>query len=368
MKLTKRILSAVLAASMLLAVMLTGCSTPKLTIGGTADVAGVVGGKEITTGDYLAYLYLTFEQIYMEGGYAYYEYYGMNPWEQQIPYGEGEDAPKVSLSEFITLQTKDAIVRQEALRQMMAQHNISWIAEEEKKIDDEAAKNSGADFTVLGFSNEKYLNAYKNMYLNERSLFYGLYGEGGERAVNETELKKYYEENYLCYKYIPIALTDKDGKELDEKGKAPIMERLNKYLDLYSSRKDFEFAMDNYTMDEAGDKEIEADPAEDENTRNLQDKKDMDADLVKAIESVKVGEAKIVTYKAGGKTPTAALVLRLDLHDKEQFKDSNETLLSTVKYDEFDKEITEAAKKIVFEFDESVIEQCKPENFLTDGQ
>lgn len=365
MKLTKRILCAAIVAVMMLSMMLAGCSAPKLIIGGTPDVAGTVADKEISTGEYLAYLYNTFYTMYYDQGLYYYEYYGMDPWTQQFTYGEGDDAVEVELSEYITMQTQDTIVRQEALTQMMAEYGISWIEDEEKEIDEELSEMSENNFIDIGFTNEKFITVYKNLYLNERSAFFGLYGEGGDREVTEEELREYFDENYLSYKTITVALLDEDGEELDEDAKKKITDELNGYLEQYNTDKDFEKVVDAYN-EAQGEEDTEVEASTDEDNRISGDAVDMDTDLVEAIRTVDVGAAKVVTYQADGTTPTAALILRLDINDEEQglFEDSEETILQTLKYEEFDEEVTEAANNIEAKFSKSVVNKCKPENFV----
>ncbi|MBQ8683173.1 MAG: hypothetical protein IJ518_01490 [Clostridia bacterium] len=366
MKYTKRILCTVVAVALLLSVMLTGCSMPKLVIGGTPDIAGTVGDREITTGEYLAYLYNTFNEMYYNQGLYYYEYYGMDPWTQEYTYGEGDTAKKVKLSEYISLQTQDSIIRQEALTAMLKEQGLSWLEEDEKKINEDIAKLEKDAYLAAGFSNENFIKSYKNLYLNERSLFYGLYGKGGKREVSEADQKKYFEENYLSYKIISIALTDSEGKELDEAGKKKITDELNGYLETYNKDKNFEAAVDAYNKANA-EKDAKVEPSKDADNRQNVDAKasSMDKDLEEAIRSVAVGTAKIVTYSEGGKTPTAALILRLDINDpKTLFTDEQENIISSLKYEEFDKEVTEKAGKIAATFNKAVTKKCKPENFL----
>ena len=365
MKSTKRILTGVLAVVLMLSV-LAGCSMPKLFIGGTPDVAGTVNGKDIATGEYLAYLYNTFYTMYYDQGLYYYAYYGMDPWTQEFTYGEGDSAQKVKLSEYITLQTKDTIARQEALEQLLAKNNLKWLEEDEKKINEEMAELAADNFLPLGFSNENFIKSYKALNLNERSLFMGLYGEGGQREVKEEELKKYYTDNYLVYKTISIALTDKDGKELKDDEKKKITDRLDKYLEQYNKDKNFEAVMDTYKKDEATDKTAKIEPTKDEDNRVIADANDMDKDLVEAIRKVAIGSAQVVTYKDGGTTPTAALIVRLDPNEKDQFKDHKEEVLVTMKYEEFDKEVDAEAKKVTVVIEKSVEKKCKPESFVVE--
>ena len=128
MKNTKRILMAVLAMVMVLSVMLTGCSRPQVTFNKVPDTAATYSGGEITTGQYLAYLYLEFENLYYNQGLYQYEMYGMDPWEQSFPYGDTEE--KLMLSDYIIRATQDNIKRQIVLQQIMKDNKLEWIAED----------------------------------------------------------------------------------------------------------------------------------------------------------------------------------------------------------------------------------------------
>lgn len=364
MKHFTRTLCTVLAAVMLLSTMLAGCSAPKLMIGGTPDVAGTVGDREIPTGEYLAYLYNTFYDMFYNQGLYQYLSYGYDVWGQEYTYGTGDAAKKVNLSEYITLSAQDTMVRQEALIRLMKKYNLSWIKDEEKKAN-EAIKDMRKDaYLTFGISDENYLKAYRNLALNERSLFFGLYGKGGEREVKEADLRKYFTENYLSFKIISMPLTDSNGKELDAAGKKKITDKLNGYLEKYNKDKNFEAIVDANRKENAG-KDEKIEPSKDKDNRVNEDAKNLDEALAKAIRTVDVGKAKVVEYKANGSTPTAALVLRLDINTpKELFTDSTENILNALKYEEFDKEVKEAAKAVNAEFKKSVVKKCKPENFL----
>ena len=50
------------------------------------------------------------------------------------------------------------------------------------------------------------------------------------------------------------------------------------------------------------------------------------------------------------------LILSLDEHSEE--------ILTTLKYEEYDKEVTEAAKAVEATFNVKVVKKCKPENFI----
>ena len=259
MKNMTRILSFVLVITVLGAALLTGCSVPKITYNKLPDTAATYGDKTISTGEYLAYLYLEFENLYYNQGLYQYEYYGMDPWAQTFPYGEGGE--KLSLSDYIIRATQDNIKRQIALAQMMVDNDLQWIEEDLKEIQKNLDAMEKDAYLVLGFDNANYGIALKNANLNERSAFYGLYGKGGKREVKEEDLKKYFNENYLSYKSFSIALTDDKGKELDKKGEAykKIMDRMDKYMEIYKE-KGFDEAKKQFDADEKAIKEEASKP------------------------------------------------------------------------------------------------------------
>ena len=424
MKNIMRILSAVLATVLLCTVLMTGCSVPKIEVPSIPDTAATYGdGQIISTGEYLAYLYLEFENIYYNQGLYQYESYGMDPWAQTFPYGEGDE--KLPLSDYIIRATQDNIQRQIVLAQMMKDYKLEWIEEDLKTINENLSAMQPDAYLPLGFNNDSYAVALKNANLNERSAFYGLYGKGGQKEIKEDDLKKYFADNYLSYKVISIPLTDKDNKELDKKGEAykKIVERMDKYLKIYEE-KGFDAAKEQYDADEkaaaattttAGNKttgngstntttaattttaapttttttaaetttttadeheghDHDHDHEEEDKDPNRvdADATTMDEDLVKAIRDVEVGKAKIVEYKAGGSTPTLALIERIDINvdrngkDGGLYEDSVENIIYEMKYEEFDKEVTAALEQLTVTFNKKVVnhKKCKPEEFL----
>lgn len=452
MKNTKRILCAMLAMVLLLSVMLTGCKRPQVTFNKIPSTAATYGdGKELTTGQYLAYLYLEFENMYFNQGLYQYASYGLNPWEQTFPYGESDE--KIPLSDYIIRSAQDNIKRQIVLTQMMKDNGLKWIAEDEGEVNKSLASLEKDAFIELGFNNDSYAYALKNANLNERSTFYGLYGAGGKRAIAEDELKEYFEENYLSYKAISIALTDSNGKELDKEGEAykKIMDYMNKYMEVYE-KEGFDAAYEVYEKDQeaitdlketeatttttttgtgtnasatgtgtsaatttttaapttttttatgstsgtgsdasttTGTTAVEEEEEHDHEHNHRQDvdsaSKDFDEALKYAIigktdddgnveqEGIEEGECKIVEYKAGGSTPTVALIERLDPDKDDEgnestavYEDAKESIIYTKKYEEFDEEVSEAVAALKITFNEKVVNyaDCKPEKFL----
>ncbi len=378
MKNTIRILCAVLAVAMLM----TGCAMPKIVLPGTPDVAATYGdGTTISTGEYLAYLYLNFEQVYSQ--YASYASYGIDPWTSEycrIPYDTADgETVNLDLETYIVRAAEDSIKNNIVIEQMMKDNNISLIEDEAKEIDEEIAKMPEGAYLPVGVSNENFGKAYKNLMLNQRSAFFGMYGEGGPKAVAEADIRKYFDTNYLSYKMISVSLTKSekqaDGSEktvpMTDAEKAAELKKLNEYLTT-CNEKGFEAAMDAYNKANASEgTEVKA--TTDEENRINDDATVMDEQLVKAIRSVEVGTAKVVEYggteatddKEATPNTTAALIMRLDINKPDTlYADSKENILISLKSEEFEKAVKDAVATLTITFDEKVQKKCSPKDFV----
>lgn len=112
----KRAVSVVLSAAMILSMgAAAGCSTP--------EVAMTVGDTTYSTGDYLAYLYNTYSQVYQNYNFAMYAQYGMDPWEITIPYGDDEE--EMAAEDYIVKTTQDAMIRQKAIKDKLEEYGLS---------------------------------------------------------------------------------------------------------------------------------------------------------------------------------------------------------------------------------------------------
>ncbi len=365
MKNFKRILSLALAAVMMLTV-LAGCSMPKIVIGGTPAVAGTVDNRDLPTGEYLAYMYMVFYDMYYSQGLYQYAQYGMDPWAQELSYGEGDAAQKVTVAEYMKLITRDNILTHEAMGQLIEKYNLAWDEADLKEMEKSFAEMDEQEYLPLGFSKENLATAYKNISFNQTTLLKGLYGKGGQREIAETDIKKYFDENYLSYKIITVSLTDSEGKELSDKDKKVYTDLLKGYLADYNKDKNFEAIVDKYNKYTAeknnSTEKIEA--SKDEDNRYDADATNMDEYLVKEIRKLEFGKAAVVEYKSGGSTPVAALILRLDPNsNKDLYADSNLAIISKLKGEELSKEISDLAATLSINIKKRVVKQCDPKKF-----
>lgn len=319
----------------------------------TPAIAATYGdGQQITTQHYLAHLYLAFEDIYV--GERLYEYaqMGIDPWAEQYPYGDEEE--KLSLSDYIIRTAQDRIRQQIVLQQLMESKGIQWMPDEKAEVEQALAKLAKDAYLPLGFDNDSYATVLKQVTLNERSTFFGLYGKGGDRAVKESVLRNYFAGNYLSYRIISIPLTDAAGQALDKDSAAyaQILEKMSNYMSVYQAH-----GFDTVYVLHSG-KPVE-------NSRNDVDSTTMDAALAQAVRSVEVGKVKIVEYSEKGTTPTIALIQRMDIYDTTAVYDNAvEEILTTMKYNEFAKEVQEAMAALTIEFDPTVVANSRPRDML----
>ncbi len=421
----KRSVTVLLALALLCsALLMTGCSTPK--------VAVTVDGDDYTTGEYLAFLYNTFYQVYMQGSSSsvplyYYEMYSTDTdvWAQEYTYNE----QKYDLAGYIKAMAQDAIVRSTAVKRMMTEFGVTLNEEDKKALADELAAMENDAFIELGFNNESYARMVEECNYNEAGLFYTLYGKGGKREVAETDVRKYFDDNYLSYYIISDALTDSKGKDLTDEAKAEVKKTFESYLAMYEKDKDFDAVIHQFEADEKAKAEAEssttttttgsnttttdaatttaattteattttlnntttADGAattttahdhdheeeEEEEAHNhrvdVDSSRDGNDNLEKLIKEMSFGEVKILEYEDDSETPTIALVLRMDPEaDRgededgqaiDYYADQVETILYSMKFEEFNEELLAKMDTLKVDVNKRAINACDPVEF-----
>lgn len=397
----KKVLCAASAAVMLATVGLSGCSTP--------SVAMTVDGKDYATGEYLAYLYNAYTQVYSQQLYYYASagYTEDQLWALTLPYGEGDDKVDLELNEYIKKLTQDTIIRQKALENMMKKYDVSISEEDLKDMDTQLKDLNEDNILAMGFNAEHYKNMFKAVNYNEQSLFYGLYDVGGKEGMTEDEMREYFEKNYLSYKIIEISLADSEGKDLSEADVTKVKKRLEGYLSQYNKSGDFDKVIESYEEDEAkltsssgdtttttttsastttttagstastdGSKTAASSSTgsatttttTDPNLKNIEGADSYsDEDLLKAVQSVKEGEAKIVEYKKEGTTKTMALILRLDpekANGADYYKNSHDGIVYNAKYETFNDMVKKTVEGLNVDISDRAVKMCDPRELM----
>ena len=381
----KRILATVCAVVMLV-LCCAGCSTP--------DNAMTIDGYTVSTGEYLANMYNMFYQAYYNGGLYYTAYYNQytadQVWAMEQTYGEGDTALKLKLDDYIKQVTKDSLIRQQAVKSLMKEYGISLSEEDVKEIDKQMSTYDNS-LIAFGFNAENYKKMMTAYNFEEAALFYGLYNEGGQKAVAETDVRSYFDTNYLVYKTFTLSLVDSKGADLPADEIAKLEAQMQTYMDMHKAGKDALEIYKKYLADEEAKKEAEKKDTEKKDvTSTATDEKEEEkvewsfsslvatsenanADLAKAIQGLKAGEATTVKYNPSSSSKVLAFVIRYDHSDEykskdEFYKDTRDSVLYTMKGDEFEEMLKEPIKQKTekTEVNDRAMDMCDPKNLLTD--
>ena len=213
-----------------------------------------------------------------------------------------------------------------------------------------------------------------------------------------------------------MSLVDSDGKALSDEKIAEIRTKMEGYLKLYEETGDFNKAIDRYNEDNtttkagtttttessktlntttttetttaAGGESTETTAAEGETTtttgtdsgdgKDDEETKDTnvkeivaanysDAKFVEALRTVDEGTAKIVTYKKNDKNDTMALILRMDPEGEgreDYYEKSHDGALQNMKWDDYNKEVTDLALTLTVEVNKRALNMCNPKKFV----
>lgn len=412
----KRALCAGLSALMLLSLpLVSGCSTP--------EIAMTVDGREFSTGEYLAYLLNTFQTMDQSYYLSYYASAGVDIWSQEFEYGEGDNAQKLKLADYIKQMTQDTIIRQIVLKRELDANKLSPREKDVEEMKTATAGLTNDSLLTYGINKEHYMAMAEAVFTYERGLFYGLFDKGGPQAMSEEDIIKYFNDYYLSYKIIEVSLTE-DGKDMDDDAKKKELEKLQDYLDMYETEKDFDKVIAKYKEDTtptssgtgsgtgstagttqttttttaavtdptgtgattgttgtgtsttgtgtSGDDDKDEEENKDPNRHDIDANLYGDEDFTNAVKSVEIGKAKIVEYKKNGTTSTAALILRMDPRQQEGktedeiLADSREDIIYGAKYEDYNKDIQKKVEELRGKttLDKTAIRMCDPKNFL----
>lgn len=171
------------------------------------------------------------------------------------------------------------------------------------ETEDEAARSyasqvwSTAKKTLEGYgiAEESFNYCYADYSVKYGQVFEHLYGEEGDKAVSDDDLKKYFADNYVGYAFFSLSMaqTDDDGnttKKSDEEfQKAETL--FNGYADMINKdNKDYKDVAKQYIADY----EMTYDPTYSGALKNDNDSSSFDEEVVKKVRELGEGEAAVV--------------------------------------------------------------------------
>lgn len=276
---------------------------------------------------------------------------------------------------------------------------------------------SKQSYEAMGISENSYKNAIIKTALEKDKLFNKLYGEGGSKQVKDSELEKYFKENYVSYKYLTTSLnkTDSNGKsttmtdEEKEVVKAQyeryvkIINEQGKTIDDVAAQYDKDYPSESSTKsssessqettssassEESSQPETTSSEASTESSTESSNSsttksssvqssvEDLSNDnfvfgdeVKKKLKEMKDNEAAYVATSSAYyflyKTPIADEVS--SALDKNNTSNYRSKVLHSIKDDEFDKYIEEQGKKIDYEFNDAAYNKYTPSRVIPDS-
>lgn len=207
-----------------------------------------------------------------------------------------------------------------------------------------------------GISYESFEKSSYVASVKQDAIFDVLYNKGGEKAVADKDLEKYFLNKYVDYSYIPVNMYTSESNDAGEStsvafGKKKIdstVDKLNDYANKINSEG---LSFDKAVEGCAGDLDISEDSAVKDTIEPLSTTKSSNSDIAKALKSLKANEAKVITVGEGTDSPIAYLVFKGDINAeaKDYLKDSNnhKSVLQNMKSEEFTEYLEEVTEELL---------------------
>lgn len=367
MSVLKKLAAGALAALTLVSFTACGADTSiAMTVGGTSVRAGVYI-QQLLASAYEASSKISEQTTDTENTEE------TDLWKQSI---DG-----VSTSEWIKTNAEKLTRSFVAVEHKCAELGVELDSTAKKIIETNVSQTweqNGTYYEELGVSKQSYEDVLTNS-KKTSLLFEKYYGEGGIEAVSDTDLKAYFEDNYMRVKYIAMPVKDGEGNLLKSDGK----KELRKLADEYASRAsaenaDFDALLDKYTEYRA--KQVaDATGSSSSSSSSTSSAADEEKDPY-ANESLVQKDSTYPTKNfveklfAGAKENTPLVIeddeyyyvaLRLPLSERtELFEDKRATILSALKSEEFTAMIESWGAALTVEKNEDAIKRYDPEKLL----
>lgn len=364
----------------------TGCTgnDPDLSYAATGTIDGEA--KEFATGPYRFYV-----QWMNDYYYAYFKTMAaqiekeMN-WSQML--GDTSLTAPKTLSQFIIDTAKDQYMSYLYINATFDRLGLKLTQEDEAEIDriireDWIAVYGNDKFNTirqtLGLTYDEFRDITACNLKSEKIVDY-YYGEGGPNAISEGEMKEYYQNNYVRFKYIFLATADSDGNAYNDKKMEEVEGNRDNILSSLEADTPFEELIKQYSEDytQITDEMTvsEKETYELQNSTQVEDglvinnngvfSEDLatyynitiDASVVDKVFSLKEGEYATVSLKG-----SIWVVKRYSHTEKETYFDGvKETVFKALYADDLASKHTEWRSRLNYVYNEDVIEAYKPEN------
>lgn len=229
------------AAAALAAAAVAASCTACSTFGSSTAYAVTIDGVQLKAGIYIYYSYASYMELTQT----------LQEENSELDVDDDDVVKKqtmdgVSTETWIQNKTMEYCQRHVAITKKCEELGLELDEEQKTEISDSIEafwEANGEIYEKNGISKDSVTQVLKNSYLADEVFLY-YYDVDGEKGVTEDELKEYYEENDARVRYIQFNLTDGNGEELDDAGKADMKHMVKNYLGELEALKGDDEAMD----------------------------------------------------------------------------------------------------------------------------
>lgn len=225
------------------------------------------------------------------------------------------------------------------------------------------------DLEPFGISLESFQYCSTEYSVKYQALFNKLYSKGGSKEVSDSDLAKYFTDNYVDYSYVSVNLyestTDTAGKSANVALSKSKVQKYKDEFDQYSKSINGGTSYDDVIAKYKKANKLTSDPS----TSNVEtlDQSSLGAELKAEVKKLDSGKA--ATIKVG--TDSSAvyyLVYKRDINKAVDEYTTDETkrssVLASMKSDDFSKYIEDLAKKLKYDANTSVLDRYQPSMYF----
>lgn len=342
-----KVLGKILAVCLTAAIMLTAASC--------ADTSWALkaGDKTVPAGVYLGYL----TDGYLTASYSVTDT-ETDLFKQKI----GD----VDAATYIKEQAMASSKTYLAVEQLFDEYKLSFTEEEMKTIEADA-ESYWNTYSVYYEDNGCGKESFKKMEITNnkyQKVFEHYYSENGKEPIAESERKEYFSENYAKLKYFTVSYSSHfegvtTASAATDAQKAELKELVESYISRLNQGESFD-KISHEEADYSAEEEHEHDEIEEsEPTFITKDTSEEPSDFNKAVFAAKAGVPTMIENSASG----YYVFVRYETDaDGEDYTERAESVLSTMKSEDFTKILEDYTAKMKFTENKSAIKRYKPQN------
>ncbi len=274
----------------------------------------------------------------------------------------------IKVADYIKNSAMDSSKQFLAVEKLFDEYKLSFTDKELTEINTNA-KSFWDSYKVYYEDNGCGKQSYEKINLMSekyQKIFEYYYSEDGKKPLSEKERKEYFSENYAKLKYFTVDYSAHfsgvtDSSEATDAQKTELKELTEKYITRLKAGESFDKikAEEAKFSEEEDDEQKDAEAASTDPTFLTKDTSENPSAFNKAVFAAKIDEFKMIENASSGYYVFVRYAT--DANSKD-YTDRAESVLSSMKSEEFSKVVEDYTKKLKFETNKAAISRYKPQN------